>query len=115
MSDTPEEPALPPSLRLLKTLVIILTITMIAGVITVVGLLVTRMPRLGAPPGPSSATPTPAALPPELTLPAGTRAAAVTMGQGWIGVVTDDGCVLIFLPDGQLHQELRLAPLPEAD
>lgn len=115
MSDPDTQPQLPPGLRFLRGLVIVLMITMIAGVITVVGLLVTRMPRLGAPPGPSSASPTPAALPPALTLPAGTRAAAVTMGQGWIGVVTDDGRVLIFLPDGQLHQELRLAPLPEAD
>ena len=44
MDDIPlPEPELPPSLRFLKRLVTVLTITMILGVITVVGLLVTRL------------------------------------------------------------------------
>ncbi|MBH1974608.1 MAG: hypothetical protein I8H94_05965 [Rhodobacteraceae bacterium] len=103
MNDTPEEQALPPSLRFLKALVITLTITMIVGVITVVGLLVTRMPdgRAMAP-----------VLPQALALPDGAKAQAVTMGAGWIGVVTTDNRILIFTPDGALQQELQIAPLP---
>ena len=101
MSDTPIEPGLPPSLRLLKVLVIVLMITMIGGVITVVGLLVTRMPNASTP-----------ALPATLQMPADTTAQAITMGKGWIGVVTTDNRILIFTPDGALRQELQIAPLP---
>ena len=101
MSDTPIEPGLPPSLRLLKVLVIVLMITMIGGVITVVGLLVTRMPNASTP-----------ALPATLQMPADTTAQAVTMGTGWIGVVTTDHRILIFTPQGTLHQEIAIAPLP---
>jgi hypothetical protein len=96
MTGTLDEDQLPPSLRFLKALVIILTLTMIAGVITVVALLVTRLPQPGSAP----------ALPPELTLPVGTRAAAVTMGTGWIAVVTTDDRILIFGSDGTLWQEV---------
>ncbi len=103
MSDTPIEPGLPPSLRLLKVLVIVLMITMIGGVITVVGLLVTRMPNASAP-APS--------LPATLQMPADTTAQAITMGTGWIGVVTTDNRILIFTPQGTLHQEIAIAPLP---
>lgn len=80
-------------------------ITMIVGVITVVGLLVTRMPNADA---------MAPALPADLQMPAGAQAEAVTMGKGWIGVVTTDGRLLIFTPDGKLHQEIAIAPLPGA-
>ena len=43
MAPAPEENALPPSLRFLKALVIVLMLSMILGVITVTGLLVTRL------------------------------------------------------------------------
>ena len=106
MSDpaTPEapDPALPPSLRLLKWLVIVLTLTMIGGVITVVGLLVTRMPQAFSAVGPS--------LPEGFTLPEGTKAEAVTFGTGWIVVVTTDERILIFGRDGRLRQEVVLTP-----
>ena len=98
MPGTLDEEELPPSLRALKTLVTVLTLTMIAGVITIVVLLVTRLPQLG----------TTSALPPELTLPAGTTAAAVTMGSGWIAVVTKDDRILIFGADGKLWQEIAI-------
>ena len=98
MPGTLDEQALPPSLRFLKRLVTILMITMIAGVITVVVLLVTRLPHLGSAP----------AVPPQLALPAGTEAAAVTMGTGWIGVVTKDDRILIFGADGKLWQEVAV-------
>mgnify|MGYP005613701793 CR=1 FL=1 len=80
---------------------IVLTITMIAGVITVVGLLVTRMPDMRA---------TGPALPPQLALPDGAKAQAVTMGTAWIGVVTTDNRILIFRPDGSLRQEVKILP-----
>jgi Family of unknown function (DUF6476) len=99
----PEAP-LPPSLRLLKWLVIILTLTMIGGVITVVGLIVTRMPQAF-----SSAAPN---LPDNLRLPEGTKAAAVTFGTGWIAVVTADDRILIYDRDGTLRQEVPISPAP---
>ncbi|MDP2082986.1 MAG: DUF6476 family protein [Pseudotabrizicola sp.] len=99
MNNTPETEALPPSLRLLKWLVMVLTATMIVGVITVVGLLVTRMPNLA-----------PMAMPDRLALPEGVRPAAVTMGQGFIAVVTDDDRILIFGRDGTIWQEVEVIP-----
>ena len=99
MTGTPlEEPELPPSLRFLKRLVTVLTITMIVGVITVVGLLVTRMQQDAAAP----------VLPENLVLPDGATAAAVTMGTGWIAVVTRDNHIQIFGLDGKLLNDLRI-------
>lgn len=101
---TPDAPdaALPPSLRLLKWLVVLLTLTMIGGVITVVGLLVTRMPQTLA-----ASTP---ALPEGLQLPKGTRPAAVTFGTGWTAIVTTDDRILIYGKTGSLRQEMRIVP-----
>jgi hypothetical protein len=87
-------------LRLLKWLVMVLTATMIVGVITVVGLLVTRMPQVRAP----------LSLPSELTLPEGVKAQSVTMGEDWIGVVTSDNRLLIFNRDGSMRQEIKVLP-----
>jgi Family of unknown function (DUF6476) len=101
--DTPDAP-LPPSLRLLKWLVIILTLTMIGGVITVVGLIVTRMPQAFTAAGPD--------VPDTLQLPEGAKAAAVTFGTGWIAVVTTDNRILIFDRDGTLRQEVEVSPTP---
>ena len=102
MTDAPDAQGLPPSLRFLKWLVILLTLTMIGGVITVVGLLVTRMPR---------AFPATPELPAQIALPAGATARAVTFGEGWIAVVTDGDRILIFPPDGRLAQDIAVAPL----
>ena len=99
MTGTPlEEPELPPSLRFLKRLVTVLTLVMILGVITMVGLLVTRLPQ-------GSSLPT---LPQGLALPEGVQAEAVTMGKGWIAVVTKDNHILIFGIDGKLRQDLKI-------
>jgi Flp pilus assembly protein protease CpaA len=100
-TDTPD-PSLPPGLRFLKWLVILLTLTMIGGVITVVGLLVTRMPQAMSAPAPT--------LPEGFSLPEGIRAEAVTFGTGWIAVVTEDDRILIYGRDGSLRQEVRLTP-----
>ena len=101
LPDTPETEVLPPSLRLLKWLVIVLTLTMIGGVITVVGLIVTRMPQAFVAPAPM--------LPDGFALPRGTEAAAVTFGTGWVAVVTTDNRILIFGRDGTFRQEVPLA------
>lgn len=78
---------------------IVLTLVMIGGVITVVGLLVTRMPQAlqGVP-----------ALPEGIEMPEGAQAQAVTFGPGWIAVVTEDGRILVFNAEGRLRQEVRL-------
>lgn len=100
MTETlPEEPELPPSLRLLKRLVTVLTLVMIVAVITITGVFVTRLPNLAA---------APPALPGTLALPDGAEAAAVTMGTGWIAVVTKDDRILVFGADGTLRQEIRI-------
>ena len=94
--------ALPPSLRLLKWLVIVLTLTMIGGVITVVALLVTRMPQAFVVPA--------LEMPEGLVLPEGTTASAVTFGTGWIAIVTRDDRILIYSADGTLRQEVDIRP-----
>jgi hypothetical protein len=103
-SQDPAPPAadLPPSLRFLKGLVIVLMITMILGVITVVWLLVTRMP------GPGGAAPL--AAPDRIRLPDGVSPRAVTMGGDWLAVVTSDDRILIYNRDGTLRQEVAVAP-----
>lgn len=98
MTDTPDANGLPPSLRFLRGLVITLMITMIVGVITVVGLLVTRMPDASTAPVP----------PAQITLPDGSVPEAVTYGKGWIAVVTTDHRFLVFTTDGTLRQEVLL-------
>lgn len=104
MGNAPDsEIELPPSLRLLKVLVIVLTLTMIGGVITVVALIVTRMPKA------FQVTPD---VPASLSLPEGVVAEAVTFGKGWIAVVTKDNRILVFSEDGKLLQDMAVI-LPE--
>jgi len=73
-------------------------LVMIAGVIAIVALLVTRLPAVQAAPS----------LPPSLTLPAGEVAGAVTVAKGMVIVVTEAGRVLVYAPDGTLRQEVAL-------
>lgn len=81
----------------MKTLVIVLMITMIGAVITITGLLVTRMPK--------SATPV---LPAQLQLPQGATALAFTTGPGWFAVTTTDNRILIYTPQGELAQQITV-------
>lgn len=85
---------------------IALTLTMIVGVITVVALLVTRMPGAIQPSAP---------LPDQITLPAGVRPVAITQGVQWFAVVTSDERILIFNRDGSLRQEVVILPAAAGD
>ncbi len=79
-----------------------LTAVMIVGVITVVALLVTRMPQ-AAPP---------LTVPSQISLPDGARPKAFTQGDDFFAVVTTDDRILIFRRDGSLRQEVAIAPDP---
>lgn len=73
---------------------------MIVGLITIISLIVIRFPTAMA------ARP---ALPPTITLPAGAKASAVTLGRGWVAVVTDDDQILIFdAKTGVLSQTIAI-------
>jgi hypothetical protein len=92
----PEEQA--PLVRYLKWLVTALTVTMIAGFIVLVSVVVMRFNASGTVP-----------LPDSLTLPAGAEASAITRGPDWLGVVTTDGRILIYGLDGKtLRQEIKV-------
>ena len=96
--ETPLEPA---NLRFLRRLVTVLTVIMIAGVVTVVALLVIRL----------NADPAPIPLPDQVTLPDGTTATAFTVGSDWFAVVTEADDILIFdQVTGTLRQTITLEP-----
>lgn len=76
------------NLVFLRRLVTALTGTMIVGVLTIVVLLVIRLQA-----------PAPPRLPNDLSLPEGVEAQAVTFGQGWVGVVTNESTFLILDPE----------------
>ncbi|MFN4100431.1 MAG: DUF6476 family protein [Pararhodobacter sp.] len=90
MSSDDDTQALPATLRFLKILVTTLTSVMIVGLVTIVILLVTR---LGVP------APLPV-LPESVELPEGASVAAVTFARDWLVVVTGDGTVLLYRPEG---------------
>jgi Family of unknown function (DUF6476) len=75
---------------------------MIIGVITIVALIVTRMPgalRASLP------------LPDQITLPDGTSAVAFTQASAWYAIVTSDDRILIFSREtGSLTQEIAVNP-----
>ncbi|MCB1337661.1 MAG: hypothetical protein KDK10_09490 [Maritimibacter sp.] len=86
--------------RYLKWLVTTLTVTMIAGFIVLVAVVVMRVNA------PAALAP---AFPETIALPDGAVAEAVTRGPGYLLVVTTDGRALVFSPDGTtLRQELEI-------
>lgn len=102
MDETPISEGDARLLRYLKTLVTALTVTMIVGFIVLIAVVVMRFNAEGSVP-----------LPDALALPAGTTATAITRGPDWLGVVTDDGRILIYGLDGtMLRQEITVAPAP---
>jgi len=83
---------------MLRRLVTTLMVVMILGVVVIVGLLVTRL-----------SSDRPPALPEHLALPEGAKAEAVTLGKGWIAVVTADQRILIYdATTGALRQTVAL-------
>jgi hypothetical protein len=84
MIEAPEDNVLPPHLTYLKRLVTALAVVMIAGFVV---LILTLVIRLNAPA---------VAIPDEITLPDGQIAQAVTFGDGWYAVVTEDQTLLVF-------------------
>lgn len=77
-----------------------LTLTMIIGVITVVALLVTRMP---------GAVRAKLPLPDEITLSKGEKAVAFTQADAWYAVVTADNRILVFSrATGKLVQDITI-------
>ena len=113
MSDISEDPGAPPpdpalagTLRFLKILVAALAATMILGLITIVALLVIRLPGgTAADPGDLPA------LPAAVLLPDGAKAEAVTFGRGWVAVVTTAGEILIYdRATGALRQTVAPGP-----
>lgn len=75
----------------------VLTVVMIAGVLVVIGLLVTRLNR----PAPD--------LPDQITLPDGKTAQAFTQGADWYAIVTSDDEILIYdRLTGGLRQSLQI-------
>lgn len=86
-------------LKYLKWLVTILTVTMIGGVLTVVGLLVMQFGAMRDIP-----------LPDEIELPDGSKAVAFTQGDDWYAVVTEADEILIFSRmTGQIIQTVTIA------
>ncbi len=76
-------------------MVMLLTAVMIGGVLVTFALIVIRL---------SDRTPT---LPDQIELPDGAKAQAVTIGNNWYAVVTDDSRILIFdKTTGRLRQEI---------
>jgi len=105
VSPAPDGNETPPSLRFLKALVTTLAGTMIAGLITIIALLVIRFPTT------TGARPT---LPDQIALPAGAQAEALTMGRDWYAVVTDQDQILIFdTATGSLRQTVDILPATE--
>lgn len=83
---------------------------MIIGVITVVAVIVTRMPQsFAARPSP----PATIALPDSISLPEGAKAQAITFGTGWTAVVTQDNRILVYGKTGTLLQEVAIQPQGE--
>jgi hypothetical protein len=100
----------PPRIRRLRRLVTALLVTLILGMIAIVALLALRL----------SGTAPPPALPPEVRLPAGETAGAVTLGGDWLAVVTTDaaGRQRIRILDratGASRATVEIAPEPGAD
>ncbi len=77
----------------------LLTAVMIGGVLVTFALIVIRL---------SDRTPT---LPDQVELPDGAKAQAVTIGNNWYAVVTDDNRILIFdKTTGRQRQEIIIEP-----
>ncbi|MGR3512794.1 MAG: DUF6476 family protein [Paracoccaceae bacterium] len=86
------------TLRYLKTLVTVLTLTMIVGLVTIIGLFVSRFSASND-----------ITFPDSITLPDGTVATAFTQGADWYAVVTEGNEILIYSRlTGALAQQIAI-------
>ena len=84
------------TLKYLKILVTVLTVTMILGFLTIVGLFVMRFSEMGR-----------VELPDRISLPDGAEATAFTQGDDWFAVVTEGDEILIYSRvTGNLRQRI---------
>jgi len=89
---------MPPDVRFVKRLVVVLTSVMIVGVVLIVGLLVARITQ----------TPAPVALPDSIDLPADTTPEAVTLARDWVLVLVADEILLFDRDTGALSHRITL-------
>ncbi|MBQ0749263.1 MAG: hypothetical protein KBT70_03605 [Roseovarius sp.] len=98
--DDNSPPVSPATLKFLARLVTLLTATMIVGLLVIIALLVTRFwaEDDGALP-----------LPDSITLPQGSTPTAVTQGDDWFAIVTEDNRILIYdRQSGRLRQTVTI-------
>ena len=96
LNETPE----PANLRFLRRLVTALTLTMIFGLLTIIGLIVMRFAGEVQPP-----------LPTEIVLPDGAKAQSFTIGSDWAAVVTQDDQIIVFNRDDySVRQTIQIKP-----
>jgi hypothetical protein len=93
-----EETAMPPDVRFVKRLVVILTSVMIAGLVLIVGLLVARLTQ----------APAPLTFPDMLDLPAGITPEAVTLARDWVLVLAEGEILLFDRATGALSHRIAL-------
>lgn len=98
MANSEDQVPDPANLRFLRILVTVLTGVMLAGLILIIALIVIRF-RDSAPP-----------LPEDITLPDGAVPVAVTLAEGMVLVVSEDGRLFVYdRVTGRLRQTVRLA------
>ncbi len=103
MSDNPDNGGEPTNLMFLRILVIILTGSMIAGLVTIIILIVIRVPNV------IQTVEDPVPLPGSITLPDGTNAESFTQSADWYAVITTENEILIFnRDDGTLRQKMKI-------
>jgi hypothetical protein len=90
---------LPQNLRFLQRLVTVLTVSMIAGILIIVLLLVFKM-------RPESQN-----FPQTLILPDGTKPIAFTQTKNWYSIITDANEILIYKYDGTLINSIQVQGL----
>lgn len=105
MAYDPDKTPEPANLRFLRILVTILTGSMIAGLVTIIVLIVIRVPNV------VRNVEDPVPLPSTITLPDGFVAESFTQSADWYAVVSKGGDILIFnRDDGSLRQKIRIEP-----
>ncbi|MXZ49906.1 MAG: hypothetical protein F4073_09045 [Rhodobacteraceae bacterium] len=102
MNITPENPSEPTGLKWLKILVAVLTVTLIIGFLTIVGMFVYRFNSIGD-------SPVLSPLPDEISLPQGTEIDAFTQAEDWYLILTSENELLIYdRQTNELTQKIKI-------